>query len=44
MNGLKPQTKKLALFRRFYVEDVAKSDIIDIIIVHPLARINGQIM
>ena len=45
MNSLKPLTKKLALFRHFfYVHYVAKSDIIDIIIVHPLAKENRQIM
>lgn len=44
MSSLKPLTKKLALFRHFYVEYVAKLDIIDIIIVHPLAKKNRQIM
>lgn len=44
MNSLTPLTKKLALLRHLYVQCVAKSDITDIIIVHPLAKKNRQIM
>lgn len=38
-----PLTKKLALFRHLYVQYVAKCDIIDIIIVHPLAKMSVMV-
>lgn len=45
MNSLQPPTKKLRFVQTFfYVQYVAKSGIADIIIVHPLAKKNRQIM